>query len=216
MKQTLRIVQQETVVNQAHNNMSPVVATSAPHQDPPSFSMLFSPAASSLASTPGGGGAVEMEVHWDPSLVRSELMQATSILSHRGLKLAAKWAAEQLVGIPGGKPASLDDGLLQTEFGQLTEKEWYAKSLFDLGEYIHAASVLSEPTTDVTRISAPLEDLSSFGIHLRAYALYLAGERRKEEEHLELQRCVFISFGFPTLCVVGRAKQLTFVFIAIF
>ena len=44
-------------------------------------------------------------------------MQATSILSHRGLKLAAKWAAEQLVGIPVGKPASLDDGLLQTEFG---------------------------------------------------------------------------------------------------
>jgi anaphase-promoting complex subunit 8 len=176
-----------------------------PQLDHPSFSMLFSPAASSLASTPGGAvETVEMEVHWDPSLVRSELMQATSVLSHRGLKLAAKWASEQLVGIPVGNPhpASLDNNtnhhhnhhhhyqLLQAEFSQLTAKDWYAKSLFDLGEYLHAASVLSESTTDVTRISAPLEDLSSFGIYLRAYALYLAGERRKEEEYLELQRYV--------------------------
>jgi hypothetical protein len=172
--------------------MSPVVAIAAAHQDPPSYSMLFSPAASSLASTPGGnvgaGAAVELEVHWDPSLVRAELMQATSILSHRGLKLAAKWASGQLVGIPSGTPARLDATIVSNEWSQLTEQDWYAKSLMDLGEYLHAASVLSEATTDVTRMTAPQERLSSFGIYLRAYALYLAGERRKEEEHLELQR----------------------------
>ena len=166
--------------------MSPVVTTSMPQHQDPSYSMLFSPAASSLASTPGG--TVELEVHWDPSSVKAELMQATSLLSHRGLKLAAKWASEQLVGIPVGSPASLDVNLLQAEFSQLNENDWYAKTLFDLGEYLHSSSVLSRPSTDVTRISPPREDLSSFGIYLRAYALYLAGERRKEEEHLELQR----------------------------
>jgi hypothetical protein len=168
--------------------MSPVVVTSGVHQDPASYSMLFSPAASSLASTPGGAGTVELEVHWDPSLVRAELMQATAILSHRGLKLAARWASEQLVGIPSGAPGQLDGNVLQTEFTQLTEKDWYAKSLLDLGEYLHAAGVLSQPTTDVSRMTGPLPHLSPFGIYLRAYALYMAGERRKEEEHLELQR----------------------------
>ena len=93
--------------------------------------MLFSPAASSLASTPGGGmmmnattnsssnnnnnpnasasnnGGVELEINWDPTMVKNELLQASAILSHRGLKLAAKWAAEQVVGIPVGQPASL-------------------------------------------------------------------------------------------------------------
>ena len=153
--------------------------------------MLFSPAASSLASTPGAMGE-SMEVHWEPSSVRAELLQATSVLSHRGLKLAAKWASEQLVGIPVGNPATLEVNLLQGELTQMTEKDWYAKTLFDLGEYLHAASVLSQPSNDVSRIAAPLEHLTSFGMYLRAYALYLFGERRKEEEYLELQRYVRI------------------------
>lgn len=170
--------------------MSPVVATSAPHQDPPSYSMLFSPAASSLASA--DGSAIEMEVHWDPSLIRAELLQATSILSLRGLKLAAKWAAEQMVGIPMGTPGRLDllpsKNKLAKEWSQLTEQDWYAKSLLELGEYLHAAAALSEPTTDATRMMPPVESISSFGIYLRAYCLYMAGERRKEEEFLQLKR----------------------------
>jgi anaphase-promoting complex subunit 8 len=185
--------------------MGPIVAvaTSAPHQDPPSYSMLFSPAASSLASV-GGAEVVELEVHWDPTFIRSELMRAASILSHRGLKLAAKWAAEQALGIPSGRPGSLTDReqetqqqqpsssspFWRTEWTQLSEKDWYAKTLLDLGENFHAASVLSQPTTDVTHIKGPLPNLGTFGTYLRAYALYLAGERRKEEEYLELQRCV--------------------------
>lgn len=171
--------------------MSPVISTSGPHQDHPSYSMLFSPAASSLASNGTAaqdGGAIELEVHWDPSLVRSELLQATSILNHRGLKLAAKWASEQMVGIPMGIPATLETSILEHEWVQLSEKDWYAKTLMDLGEYLHAAAVLSEPTTDVSRMMPPLENISTFGIYLRAYCLYLAGERRKEEEYLELKR----------------------------
>jgi hypothetical protein len=193
-----------------------------------SFSMLFSPAASSLASTPGGplnqqhhhsssgggqqpaAGTVELDVDWDPATVQSELLLATSVLSHRGLKLAAKWAAEQLVGVHNNSNKSNNTGsnmMMQQQqqqqqyaaWSDLTHKDWYAKSLLDLGEYLHAAHVLSDTTnaasegvggtTDIIlQIPGPASDLSSFGIYLRAYALYMAGERRKEEDHLELHR----------------------------
>lgn len=250
-----------------------------------SYSMLFSPAASSLASTPGGnnnhngggghcgtsasgGGAVELELHWDPPSVRCELLQASAILSHRGLKLASKWAAEQVMGVAtsrgggqshettGGDDEYDDDvhhdvhddddddppddssvaipmATLVQEMTQLRERDWYAKSLLDLGDYLHAASVLSQngneqqpqhnshrnhqhsshrnssgkaaassPTagsaaasrsgkaTDITQMGPPQHDLSPYGFYLRAYALYMAGERRKEEEYVEMERCV--------------------------
>jgi hypothetical protein len=237
--------------------------------------MLFSPAASSLASTPGGGfhtsgdsnnnnnshttrqqqtSAVahntgfDLEIHWDPSVVKSELLQASAILSHRGLKLASKWAAEQMVGIPVGRPASLQQEeqlvtspdeevdaqpvlspttqspriqtVLQEEFLNMTEQDWYAKSLVELGEYLHAAAVLSQDVgggvgdggdggdtnnvTEITQMGPPLSNLSSYGIYLRAYALYMAGERRKEEEYAGLERydhdlyiTIFVAFFFP-------------------
>ncbi|KAL3924246.1 MAG: hypothetical protein SGILL_001159 [Bacillariaceae sp.] len=209
-----------------------------------SYSMLFSPAASSLASTPGGlsgfhsmddgddgntssgqMGNVELEIHWEPSMVKSQLLQASAVLSHRGLKLASKWAAEQVVGIPVGQPASLGMNqdeeelhhdqdfatsvpsriptVIQEELLNMTEKDWYAKSLLEVGEYLHAAAFLSRDlgvdgegisttTTsatacDITQIGPPLTELSSYGVYLRAYALYMAGERRKEEEYSGLE-----------------------------
>lgn len=244
--------------------MSPVVGPAAgshihhPHHDQPSYSMLFSPAASSLASTPGGSGLILnnsvinnpnsssnnlnnntgrnhannpadiMELNWDPRTVRKDLMQAAAILNHRGLKLAAKWASEQLVGVAPGifadTPTTLADDdkndendgngnddndldndiaidkdqastlhrLLQQEWMALSGRDWYAKSLMDLGEYLHAASALSRPSDHATHIQGPLPDLTSFGFYIRAYSLYMAGERRKEEEYLELQRYVML------------------------
>lgn len=165
-----------------------------------SYSMLFSPdAASSLASP-----SVELEVHWDPSIIRSQLRAAVTVLSHRGLKLAAKWASEQLIGLAdsnggdgGGKELSpswvqhsLGDFSISKfaqEVSQLQDRDLYAKSLLDLGEYLHAAAILSEPNDDVTKMAPPLPDLSTFGIYLRAYSLYMAGERRREQDHLELK-----------------------------
>lgn len=68
----------------------------------------------------------------------------------------------------------------------------FAKSLLELGEYAHAAAVLSQPpvtkTASVESMPPPLPGLSPFAFYLRAYALYMAGERRKEEEGLELKR----------------------------
>jgi hypothetical protein len=105
-----------------------------------------------------------------------------------------------MVGIPMGKPGRLEllfgqgqqqqqqNNVVAHEWSQLTEQDWYAKSLMDMGEYLHAAAVLSEPTTEASRMMPPIESISLFGIYLRSYCLYLAGERQKEEEFLQLKR----------------------------
>ena len=279
---------------------------SANANDSSSYSMLFSPGASSLASTPGGGmhgldpmnrnslgftpnsssnnpnnnnnnnnamdyqqnqQQEELELNWDPTRVKSELFKASVVLNHRCLKLASKWAAEEVTGIPVGTAhpvvvpkggsnnsansnsninsnnnnngennadadADVDlsfnthdcslDQQQQTqdeedpslsmvrELGMMSANEWYAKSLFDLGEFLHAASILSESSAsggrsavagksgaahprkgggrgDITQMGPPRGDLSSYGFYLRAYALHMAGERRKEEEYSELE-----------------------------
>ena len=171
-----------------------------------SYNMLFSPdAASSLASP-----SVELEVNWDPQTIRSQLRNATAILSHRGLKLAAKWASEQLMGLAN----SINEGCVVTgkdspswahgsssgigdlnsnsrwiqESVSLQDRDLYAKSLMELGEYLHAAAILSEPNDDVTKMAPPFSDLSEFGIYLRAYSLYMAGEKRREQDYIDLKR----------------------------
>jgi len=67
------------------------------------------------------------------------------------------------------------------EYGEDYDLCLYAKSLLDLGEYERAAHCLSEREGD-------WDGLSCYGVFIRAYALYLAGERRKEEEIVELRQ----------------------------
>lgn len=138
---------------------------------------------------------------WNGDTIRSELRQSIFILSHRGLKLAAKWASEQLIGLPpppvtgvtteeNANPNNLVEPsmlLFDMNKGPVEDMALYAKSLLDLGEYAHAAAVLSQPNSDITNVSPPLLDLTSFGIYIRAYSLYMAGERKKEEELVELR-----------------------------
>jgi hypothetical protein len=154
-----------------------------------------------------------MDVAWNPVAVRTELQRATKILTERGLKLAAKWAIEQWMGLAVPIPTEEEgrDGCpttiasnhpslsTQEKEDQLAWKEMsptvhYARALMDLGEYGHAASVLSRPGTGpgqalVERGSMPppLPDLSPAALYVRAYCLYMAGERRKEEDgqHVE-------------------------------
>ena len=172
---------------------------------------------------------------WDTGKIRRSLRIAAIELSHRGLKLASKWASEQLMGLEGSdadkssyvhdivEDTAWDemDPTITSSFTNITHREIYAKSLFDMGEYLHAAFILSSPlmaarekmtgtykgisSSRVTVATAtivpsfshkdgggdvvihpPRDTLSSFGIYLRAYALYMAGEKRKEEEYVEL------------------------------
>jgi anaphase-promoting complex subunit 8 len=187
---------------------------------------------------------------WDVEDARVALRKAVQMLSHRGLKLASKWAAEQLIGLaPPNTSATTGNGNRNFDFKGVLDSalgvasttasasislneggndlELYAKSILDLGEYHRAAAVLSvNPTIDSissednnnnksnnnsssnwanadadTRrsigkaksqggdlgIQPPRKNLTSYGTYLRAYALYMAGERRKEEEVLELR-----------------------------
>jgi len=178
---------------------------------------------SSDTATPNNYGGSnnngQLEVAWNAAEVCSDLQKASKILSERNLKLSAKWAVEQWMGLPpevvmttgtgsssggakGGKgggfvPSTIPDDLLFHD--ENNPAVYYAKTLMELGEYAHAAATLSEPSLSKAKVEcmpAPLSDLSPFGFYLRAYALFMAGERRKEEDYLELKRYAAASAFF--------------------
>ncbi|KAL8457668.1 hypothetical protein ACS0TY_035512 [Phlomoides rotata] len=146
---------------------------------------------------------------------RTELRTAVRHLSERGLYSAAKWAGEQLLGIeqdpskhtpshtrfqrgsssirrrfrtatPAESSATPSAGVSYVNTPSLMGVEEYdydlmdndfymmAKSYFDCKEYKRAAHVLRDQTSKIS-------------MFLRCYSLYLAGEKRKEEEMIELE-----------------------------
>ena len=161
---------------------------------------------------------------WDLNQARSQLRRASQECSRRGLKLASRWASEQLMGLATSSSSSpsaaatttiADDNisLLPEERCQPNDVELYAISLFDLGEYSRAAHVLSSSSTDnestsfsdesLGQIQPPRDDLTSLGVYLRAFSLYLDGERRKEEQVTELrdplERTKLVNANLPQL-----------------
>jgi Anaphase promoting complex subunit 8 / Cdc23 len=147
-----------------------------------------------------------VEVVWNPIQVQVDLQKACQILTQRQLKCSAKWMAEMAVGLSISADAPPEEDLSST----IPDHFWltssvtnhsalfqYARTLFDLGEYAMAASVLSVGTPGVAEsaltgsMPAPLPNLSAPEVFLRSYALYMAGEKCKEEQILELERCVF-------------------------
>ncbi|KAB1202423.1 Anaphase-promoting complex subunit 8 [Morella rubra] len=138
---------------------------------------------------------------------RTELRTAIHQLSDRGLYSASKWAAEQLLGIEQD-PAKFTPANTRFQRGSssicrrfrtnevtstpiagvsyvstpvmeeddMVDGDFYllAKSYFDCREYRRAAHVLRDQT-------------GKKSVFLRCYALYLAGEKRKEEEMIELE-----------------------------
>jgi len=180
---------------------------------PPNIPMVGSPDSCSVPSTPTiqwhGEQQDEQANFWDIEEARAALRHASSELTLKGLVLAAKWASEQLIGLPRGerKPQEIFLGSQDKEEEDLV---LYAQSLFHMGELDRVASYLSQPLGTVRQsqhasaitapvltshvkteakgriVGPPLEEMSPHGIYLRAYALYLSGERKKEEEIAEL------------------------------
>ncbi|KAF5734730.1 anaphase-promoting complex subunit 8-like [Tripterygium wilfordii] len=138
---------------------------------------------------------------------RTELRTAIRQLSDRCLYSASKWAAEQLVGIeldpakytPSNTRFQRGSSSIQRRYrtneitstptagvsyvstpvmeeDEVVDGDFYllAKSYFDCREYRRAAHVLRDQT-------------GRKSVFLRCYALYLAGEKRKEEEMIELE-----------------------------
>lgn len=146
---------------------------------------------------------------------RTELRATVRQLSDRGLYTASKWAAEQLMGIEqdpskhtplhtrfqrgsssirrrfrstnaGDSSGTHSAGMSYVATPTMTGMEEYdydpidsdiyllAKSYFDCREYRRAAHVLRDQT-------------GKKAVFLRCYSLYLAGQKRKEEEMIELE-----------------------------
>lgn len=125
----------------------------------------------------------------DP-LTSHQLLQAVEELNDRGMVQSATWAAELCYSLTkppssectvhtetGSQPSdqcpyTLSQDRARTVKSQTTTYR-LAKSYFDTRQYRRVASTLKC-------------DTSSLGRFLRMYSLYLAGERRKEEERMEL------------------------------
>lgn len=123
-------------------------------------------------------GRVEQPRAVTSQAVRRELRTAVRELRDSGLHHASLWAAEQLVGLRGDDP--LDDSATAAGLSQPEPRVNYddtdamllARRFFDAKQYFRAAATLSNhPGTKA--------------LFLRCYALYLAGEKRREEARME-------------------------------
>ena len=108
----------------------------------------------------------------DMGQVRKELREAVSILSSYKLHYSAKWAAEMLLGIVS---SSVESPTYIPVVDESYDKLQLSKTLFDLKEYLKAASVIAS-------YAKPEFPEAFFLYH---YSLYMYGELRKEEESCE-------------------------------
>eukprot|EP00752_Nemacystus_decipiens_P011506 g10217.t1 len=134
------------------------------------------------------------------SEIRRTLQNAVEELSKHGLKLSRKWAAEQLIGLPDATPdeeqqaAELDFAQQQQQQPQRQQEGapdlWlkgrvaFATALMDVGEFERASQAfgdrkLTPSSATGGSVSGSLVSRARF---LRWYSLFLAGERRREEE----------------------------------
>lgn len=115
--------------------------------------------------------------------IRSDLKEAVVELSFRELASSAQWVAELCVALPPSPEGGGDDAAAPIQpsgsicSGRLHSSLMLAKSYFGLREYNRAAHALQH-----------VKDLhhNQAALFLRLYALYLAGEKRREEEAIEV------------------------------
>lgn len=112
--------------------------------------------------------------------VRNELAKAVADLSFRELASSAQWAAELSVALPSDPDDTLrlpDSACSNITSAKLYSHLMLAKSYFSMREYSRAAHALQG-----------VKDLHMYpaALFLRLYALYLAGEKRREEEAMEV------------------------------
>ena len=183
----------------SNNNKGRV--SDAPFVSPPPYQLRAQAAAS------GGGGtgkrvslafsnaspAFTLSSHGalNKNELKNELTVAITRASARGLKQSAKWAAELLTGIPQESPQDRSANAQNAatppplEPGQTSPRYLLAKSYYDAGELMRCVSALSPPM--VVPGKSALRDLTALELFLWGYALYLAGEKAKEEKMGEVK-----------------------------
>eukprot|EP00635_Sarcinochrysidales_sp_CCMP3193_P007071 CAMPEP_0118902052 /NCGR_PEP_ID=MMETSP1166-20130328/7506_1 /TAXON_ID=1104430 /ORGANISM="Chrysoreinhardia sp, Strain CCMP3193" /LENGTH=703 /DNA_ID=CAMNT_0006841247 /DNA_START=37 /DNA_END=2148 /DNA_ORIENTATION=+ len=163
-----------------------------------------------------------MTAQLDAARVKEEFRRAVVILRDHGLKQSAKFCAEQLVGLAEGNvsvhgatllvntPGAFADdaGAMPMEIESpssstiLSELEGEARSdrfalastYFEVGEYLRSAAALTkvDDSGGPLPAEAPAWDAPSREVFLWAYALFLAGEKRKEEDVNETRKEVSV------------------------
>jgi len=133
---------------------------------------------------PGGPASVSSEIVLPAAIaLRQELSQAVADLSFCELAASAQWAAELSVALPpspavdGDMAARPADPCRGITSGKLYSSVMLAKTHFSMREYGRAAHAL-QGFKDLHKCPQAL--------FLRLYALYLAGEKRREEETMEV------------------------------
>lgn len=109
------------------------------------------------------------------AVLRAELARAVAELSFCEMASSTQWAAELCAALPPSESSeSAAEPLPCSRFG--SAKVHLAKAHFNMREYSRAAHVLQG-----------IKDLhkNQHALFLKFYALYLAGEKRKEEETME-------------------------------
>eukprot|EP01120_Amphizonella_sp_Union-15-10_P015448 TRINITY_DN7954_c0_g1_i3.p1 TRINITY_DN7954_c0_g1~~TRINITY_DN7954_c0_g1_i3.p1 ORF type:complete len:560 (+),score=103.78 TRINITY_DN7954_c0_g1_i3:125-1804(+) len=116
-----------------------------------------------------------MSVKLNKAEAKLELRQASKQLTDRGLYHAAQWAAELLCAIEEVQQTPENYKLPNCLVDENQDQDLLllAMTYFELKEYYRTAHVLRQCVGNKARF-------------LRGYSLYLAGEKRKEEELLEV------------------------------
>ncbi|ETN19294.1 hypothetical protein, variant [Phytophthora nicotianae INRA-310] len=126
----------------------------------------------------------------EAAVVAAQLRAAVRNLRVRGLKQATQFAAELLLGMGDaayGQSSYIqrksDEDNSETEDWAEADRFEAAKACFDVGEYLRAHHMLSHTGSgDVDALRCPTQKTR----FLKYYALYLAGEKAKEEMDLEM------------------------------
>ena len=140
--------------------------------------------------------SIRIEEYDEPREIHRQLQESVYQLSIRGLKVSAAWAAELTTTI--SIPTSISEPTVSrttTQIHAIDDTFMLAKMYFDLGEYRRAARVLGSEehshfnTTGTSSASSSwtnkTTEFSNAHYFLRAYALFLAGERTKQEHQLQ-------------------------------
>lgn len=127
----------------------------------------------------------------DPDQMRRQLRRAILDLRERGINVAARWAAEQLAGLPApdsadaathAVPATSDSDAYQLALSLLEAK--VCESMFGAGQtpiLVLAACFTMCCLQEYRRAAHTLsQESGSKAVFLRSYATYLAGEKRKQ------------------------------------
>ncbi|KAL3660133.1 hypothetical protein V7S43_015052 [Phytophthora oleae] len=129
----------------------------------------------------------------DPAVVAAQLRAAVRDLRIRGLKQATQFAAELLLGM--GDAGHGRSSYVAKRIGEDEDEpeDWAeadrfeaAKACFDVGEYLRAHHMLLYSSSGPESGDDTFRCSSQKTRFLKYYALYLAGEKAKEEMDLEM------------------------------